>query len=82
VRGSALQQLDLDLTNAAADLEHCCTLEPTRLEKFDHALRRLIKPSLPVASRYAAGKPRREELVTTARIATARHNTKLRTCFA
>jgi hypothetical protein len=68
----------LDLTNAAADLEHCCTLEPALLEKIDHALGSSIKSLLPIARCCAAGKPLREELVTTARIAAARHGAKVR----
>src|SRR5712691_10174812 len=77
--GTALQQLDLDLTDAAADLEHGCTLNATRLEKLDHPPRRSIKSSFSIALRHAASKPRREEPVTTARIAASGHARKLRT---
>src|SRR6266550_1021675 len=73
--GTALQQLDLDLTDAAADLEDGCTLDPTQLEKLDHPPRRSIKSSLSIARRHAASKPRREELVTTTRITASRHST-------
>ena len=74
--GTALQQLDLDLAHAAADLEHGCTLNAMQLEKLDHPPRRSIKSSLSIARRHAASKPRREQLVTTARIAASGHSTK------
>jgi hypothetical protein len=46
------------------------------LEKLDHSPRRSIKSSFPVARRHAASKPRREQLVATARIAASGHSTK------
>src|SRR6266566_5149307 len=58
--GTALQQLDLDLPYAAADLEHGCTLNAMQLEKLDHSPRSSIKSSLSIALRHAASKPRRE----------------------
>src|SRR5712691_6682554 len=75
--GTALQQLDLDLTDAAADLEDSCTLDSTQLEKLDHPPRRSIKSFLSIARGHAASKPRREELVATARIAASGHSTSL-----
>src|SRR6266487_2816411 len=75
-RGATLQQLDLDLTDAAADLEHGCTLDATQLEKLDHPPRCSIKPSFSIARRYTASKPRREEPVTTAWIAAPGHSPK------
>src|SRR6476620_1659095 len=74
--GTALQQLDLDLTDTAADLEHGCTLDATLFEKLDHPPRCSIEAPLSIALRHPAGKPRREELVTTARIAASGHSTK------
>ncbi len=73
---SSLQQFDLDLTDAAPDLEHRCTLDATQLEKLDHPPRRSIKSSLSITRRHAASKPRRKERVTTARIAASGHSTK------
>src|SRR4029453_7823163 len=71
--GAPLQQLDLDLADAAADFEYRRTLDPAQLEKLDHLPRRLIESSLSIARRHAARKTRREKPVTSARIAAARH---------
>ena len=79
VRGASratFQELDLDLTDAAADLEHGRALDPVLLEELDHTSRRSIKSSLSVARRHATRKPRREERVATARIAAPGHSAK------
>src|SRR5580765_1069635 len=77
VRGvsrAAFQKLDLNLTDAAADLEHGRALDPALLEELDHPTRRSIKSSLSIARRHPTGKPRREERVATARIAAPGHS--------
>jgi hypothetical protein len=76
--GAALQQLDLDLADAAADLEYGRTLDPALLEKLDDPPRRLVKTPLSVALRNAASKAGREEPVAAARIAATRHSESLR----
>src|SRR4029077_12687629 len=76
VRGAssaAFQELDLDLTDAATDLEHGRAIDPVLLEELDHRSRRSIKSSLSVARRHATRKPLREERVATARIAAPGH---------
>ena len=54
-RRTALQQLNLDLTDAAADFEYGGTLDPTQLEELDHPPRRLIESLLSVARRHTRG---------------------------
>src|SRR4029077_16026085 len=76
IRGASsatFQELDLDLTDAAADLEHSGALDSVLLTDLDHPPRRSIKSSLSVARRHATRKPRREERVATARIAAPGH---------
>src|SRR5690349_4592126 len=45
-RGAALEQLDLDLSDSAADLEHGRTFEAARLEERDHSPRRPVEAAL------------------------------------
>jgi hypothetical protein len=79
VRGASsatFQELDLDLTDAAADLEHRRALDPAPFEELDHPSRRSIKSSLSVTRGHATRKPLREERVATARIAAPGHCTE------
>src|SRR5580765_3179557 len=69
VRRTTLQELDLDLSHAAADLEHSRALDPVLFEELDHPSRRSIKSSLSVARRHATRKPLSEKRVATPRIA-------------
>src|SRR5207249_6753105 len=71
-RSACLQELDLNLTDAPADLEHGRVLHPTQLEKLEHPPRGCIEPFLAIALCHPASKTRREERVTAPRIAAAR----------
>src|SRR4029453_13931963 len=71
--GAPLQELDLDLADSAADLEDGRALDPPLLEKRNHPPRRLVEPLLSIALRGSPGEAWREEPVTAARIAAARH---------
>ena len=72
-RGAALEQLDLDLADAAADLEHGRALEAARLEERDHPPRRLVETALAVPLRHPARELLVEEAVAPARVAAAGH---------
>src|SRR4051794_40374067 len=71
--GAALQQLDLDLADATADLEHGRALDPARLEERHDPPRGLVEPPLAVALRDPARELLPEEGVTAARVTAARH---------
>src|SRR4051794_6213049 len=75
--GAALEQLDLDLPDPAADLEHGRAVEPVALDVADHPPRRAVEPALAVALRDAAGEARAEEPIATAWIAAAGHRRTL-----
>jgi hypothetical protein len=77
-RGAAFQQLDLDLANSAADFEYGRALDSALLKKLDHELRRLLESFLSVPLCGPAGETRREEPVTAAGVAAARHSKSLR----
>src|SRR5204862_6192110 len=73
LRGAALQQLDLDLADTAADLEDARSLDAAPLEEVDHLLRGLVEAPLAVAPRDAPREARVEEPVAAAGVAAARH---------
>jgi hypothetical protein len=73
-----LEQLDLDLADAAADLEHARSRDSALLEELDHPPGGLVETALAVALRHPAGEPGTEELVTASRVAAARHGSARR----
>src|SRR5262245_8077816 len=79
---AALEQLDLDLPDAAADLEHARTLDPALLEELDHAPGGLAEAMLPVTPRDAAGEAGAEKPVAAARVAAAGHPRSLSAVFS
>ena len=72
-RRASLQELDLQLADAAADLEDARSLDPVLLEERHHALRCLVDPVLAIALGRTGSHPRREERVAATRVAAARH---------
>ena len=71
--GASPQQLDLDLADAAAHLEHGRALDPPRLEVRHDPLRRFVEPALAIALRHPPRDALAEEAVAAPRITTARH---------
>ena len=72
-RCASLQQLDLNLADAAADLEHGRVLDASRLEKRDHVPGGLVEAALAVSLGQPPRESRAEEPVATARVAAACH---------
>ena len=58
-----LQQLDLDLADAPADLQHAGPLHAEPLQELDHRLRGLVEAALVVPVNEPAGEPLVEEAV-------------------
>ena len=79
---AALEELDLDLSHASADLEHRRVLDPPLFEELDHALRVPVEPAFPVALRGTVREAVVEELVAAARIAATCHVASLATATA
>src|SRR4051812_40105201 len=71
--GAAPEQLDLDLADAASDLQNRDSLEPAPLEERDHSPRRLVESALSVALRHPARELLVEQPVAPARVTAARH---------
>ena len=69
--GAGSQQIELDCTDAAADLEH--GLAGHISGELDEAPRGAAEPLLPVAVRVQLGLLRAEEALVTARLAATRH---------
>ena len=72
-RGARLQELDLDLADATADLEDGGALDATLSQEVSHLPRGLVQPALPVFLGEAPGEPPAEEAVVIARATTTRH---------
>ena len=72
-RGPALQRFELEIADAAPDLENRRALEPTVLEKRKHALRRLVHSALPITLGRALRLARCEKAVATTSVAASGH---------
>jgi hypothetical protein len=68
-----LQQLDLDLADAAADLQDAGPLDADLLQELDHRPRGLIEAAFAVAVGEPAGEPLVEEAVIVSRGTAACH---------
>src|SRR6188472_745391 len=73
-----LEQLDLDLADAAADLEHARSRDPALLEERNHSPGGLVETALAVALGHPASEPGTEELVAASRVTAARHGSARR----
>jgi hypothetical protein len=71
--GAGLQQLDLDLTDAAADLEHRGALDAAGRDEVGDPLRGPVEAALPVLARDPAGEAPVEELSVPTPVAVAAH---------
>jgi hypothetical protein len=79
--GAPLQQLYLDLADAAADFKHGRALDPALLEELDHPPGDRMEATLAVPPRHPARQPGAEELIAAAWVAAARHRKSVpRTC--
>jgi hypothetical protein len=66
-RRPGLQQLNLDLADAPADLQDAGTLDARRLQELDHSLRGGIEPALAVPVGEPPGEPLVEEAMVVTR---------------
>src|SRR5215207_1057559 len=77
-RGAALEQLQLDLADAASDLQHGEVLDARALDERDDTGCRLVEPALAVALGHSPGEPRAEEVVTAPSVTAAPHGLEIR----
>src|SRR5204863_5499896 len=76
--GAPPQELDLDLADPPADLEHGRALDPALLEELDHPPGGLVETALPIPRRHAPREARPEEPIAAARVAAATHRSACR----
>jgi hypothetical protein len=75
--GAPAQQLEPDLSDPAADLEHRGARDPLALEEADHPLRGGVEPALAVRTGHPPREAPAEEPVAAPRVAAARHDRSL-----